>query len=120
MAVTNLNQLKKALVEGAKIEVVEHFYHPECSGQIREVTKVQTNAVFIKPIARRNGELNEKDMKWVNANEGKGSYMPFGKACQWSFCNGIIQYYDLVDYFDNGVPCVKKVPIATYRLIKEN
>ena len=43
--VRNLNQLKKALTVGAKIEVVKQFFHPIHEGEIREVTKVQTNAI---------------------------------------------------------------------------
>lgn len=119
MKINNLNQFKKAISSKVfYIEVVEHCYHHECTGQIREITKVQTNAFYSKPIAARGRELNEKDMKWVNANCGKGSYLPYGKSDNWRFEDGLAHYVDRYTTPGlNGQTIVVTNTIATYKLI---
>ena len=117
--VRNLNQLKKALTVGAKIEVVKQFFHPIHEGEIREVTKVQTNAIYMKPIRRVDGPLDEAGEKLAQANGGVGSYMPFGKSECWVFNeDGTIYYRDFFDTYENGEKIRKESPIAVYRLVE--
>ena len=81
--IKNLNQFKKAMVKGARFQVIEHFNFPERNGEIREVNVVQTNGIYtIIP--------DEPDSKITKANNGKGSWFAFGKANDWKFCNGVI------------------------------
>ena len=80
--VTNLSQLKKALVKGARFEMVEHFLKPEYTGQKRVVQVVQTNAIY-------SGILGEPENPLSVCNYGKGLFMQFGKASDWKFDNGL-------------------------------
>ena len=82
--VQNLSQFKKAMKNGAMFEIVEHFNFPERNGEIRKANVVQTNGMYtILPYDTDN---------WLNqTNKGKGSWIAFGKASDWSFNNGIIQ-----------------------------
>ena len=82
--IKNLSQLKKALVKGARFQIIEHFIFPERNGEIREVNVVQTNGIYtIIP--------DEPDSRITKANRGKGSWLGFGKASDWTFCNGVMQ-----------------------------
>ena len=82
--VQNLSQFKKAIKDGAMFEVVEHFRFPERNGEIRKATVVQTNGMYtILPYDSEN-IINQ-------ANKGKGSWIDFGKASEYTFVNGLIQ-----------------------------
>lgn len=99
--ITNLSQFKKAMKDGRKFQIIEHFNFPERNGEIRVPNVVQTNGMYtVIP--------NDPNCKISKANNGKGSWVAFGKASDWTFCNGIIQQ----SY--NGYP------IWTLRMIKED
>lgn len=82
MAITNLSQLKKALIKGAKFEIVEHYLHPEYVGQKRVVQFTQTNAIW-------SGIDGEPDNPISRINDGRGLFLPFGKASNWAFEDGV-------------------------------
>lgn len=76
--VKNFSQMKKAFINKKKFMIVEHFYHPECNGQIRVPNVVQTNAVF-------SVVDGDPENKVSLANNGKGYYLAYGKASDWTF-----------------------------------
>lgn len=80
--VKNLSQLKKALTMGTKFVMVEHFIRPEFKGQKRIVKVVQTNGIY-------SAIDGEPDNPLSNVNYGKGLWLSFGKASDWTFDNGI-------------------------------
>lgn len=82
--IKNLSQFKKAMGEGYIFEIVEHFMHPEMTGQKRYVSKMQTNAMYTKVYGDPDNKLNA----W---NNGLGSFIEFGKASDWVFVNGLCQ-----------------------------
>ena len=116
--VTSLAQLKKALKQGARLEVVKHYTMPAIEGQIKEVTKAQTNGIYLKLVGRTNGDFIEDDEKWINANGGRGAWLDFGKAENWKFEDGLIILFNIWSTND-GYGNVKKnvMPLAVYRLI---
>lgn len=71
MKVQNLSQLKKAFASGHDFKIIEHFNRPECNGQIRHITKLQTNGFYsvIK---------DDPDNRWSKANDGLGAWCEFG------------------------------------------
>lgn len=83
--VKNLSQLKKALVLGARFDIVEHFNKPEWTGQKRVVKTVQTNGIY-------SAIAGEPDSPLSNSNYGKGIWLAFDKASNWTFDNGIATY----------------------------
>lgn len=74
----NLSELKRALVKGARFEIVEHFLKPSWTGQKREVKNVQTNGIY-------SAIADEPENELSNLNYGKGIWMPFDKASNWQF-----------------------------------
>ncbi len=81
MKITNISELKRALQVGAVIKTIDH-QKTELIGLERQVTKVQTNAVYtIIP--------GQPDHKWSKCNGGKGSRMDFAKANHYEFGNTI-------------------------------
>ena len=77
--VTNLSQLKKYLTrEGAKFTIVEHHIKPQWTGQKRVVKTTQTNGIYSAIDGEPDNELS-------NLNYGKGIWMPFDKAANWTF-----------------------------------
>lgn len=82
MKIQNLSQLKRALTEGAEFQIIEHFKKPEQSGQIRVVSKVQTNGIYSKVKDNPKHEVNQY-------NNGKGSWVKFGKASEWTFTEAV-------------------------------
>ena len=44
--IQNLSQLKRAINEKKRFEIVRHFKHPAFAGQIRKPNKLQTNAFY--------------------------------------------------------------------------
>lgn len=81
MKVSNLAQLKKAMKEGHKFKIVNHYIRPDWTGQIRCVQHLQTNGLY-------SGIDGEPDHELSQKNYGKGLWMPFGKASDWLFENG--------------------------------
>jgi len=77
MRIKNLSQLKNALSEGSRFEIVNHW-REEVIGQIRVVSKKQTQSIFTKV-------ENDPNNKWSTCNGGKGSFFQFGKAKDWKF-----------------------------------
>lgn len=80
--ITNLSQLKKAMNNGTPFEIVKHYIKPEYTGQIRKPNKVQTNGIY-------SIVVNEPDNPVTKANDGKGSWIEYGKARDWTFEDGI-------------------------------
>lgn len=78
MKVTNLSQLKKALAAGHDFKIIEHFKKPEHTGEIRHVSKMQTNGFYsvIK---------DDPESPVSKANRGLGYWLDFGKAADWLF-----------------------------------
>lgn len=77
MKISNMAELKRALHVGAIIKTIDH-QKPELIGLTRQVTKVQTNAVYtVIP--------EQPEHKWSKCNGGKGSRMDFSKANHYEF-----------------------------------
>lgn len=76
--IENLSQLKKALTPGTKFQIVEHFIRPEHNGEIRTVTKLQTNAIYSNIPEQPDNKIN-------STNNGLGYWFEFGKAKEWTF-----------------------------------
>lgn len=86
MEIKNLSQLKKAINNGAMFKIIKHYIKPEYAGQIRKPNKIQTNGLYsIVP--------GEPDNQVTKANGGRGSWIEFGKASDWTFENGICTQY---------------------------
>jgi hypothetical protein len=86
MVINNMAELKRALHEGAVIKTISH-QKPELNGLMRQVTKVQTNAVYTVI-------LGQPTHKWSKCNGGKGSRMDFDKADHYEF-GKTIKWYNL-------------------------
>ncbi len=82
--IQNLSQFKKAMKAGAKFQVIEHFNFPERNGEIRQANIVQTNGMYTVIPDQPESTISK-------ANNGKGSWIEFGKASDYTFCNGVIQ-----------------------------
>ena len=63
--IKNLNQLRRTLREGTQLEILDHC-RPECIGQIRNITLVNTQG-FYSTVA------NQPD---ASANRGNGGRRP--------------------------------------------
>lgn len=99
MEVKNFTQLKKALATHC-FEVVEHNVHPEYTGHVRFVAKMQTNGMYTHVL--RNGD------KAINGyNNGRGLWCEFGKAHDWELKG------DLCTFFWRGNP------VWTIRILDE-
>ena len=108
--IKNLNQLKKALVLGARFNIVKHFVHPEFTGQKRIVQAVQSNAIF-------SGVINEPDNTVSKANNGKGVYLGFGKASTWEFKDGLCTSYNVWNTWEGGKQVEKRTPAFTLEVV---
>lgn len=83
--IKNLNQLKRILREGVWLEVSGHC-RPECIGQLREVTKANTQGVYTKV-------LNPPDPRINAGNDGRGIMLWWGPASTWRFEDGVCYSY---------------------------
>lgn len=83
--IKNLNQLKRTLRPGMRLEVTGHC-RPECIGQLREVTMVNTQGVYTKLLDKPDPRINA-------ANDGRGAILWWGAASTWSFENGVCSSY---------------------------
>lgn len=86
MEIKNLAQLKRAIKEGHKFIIRKHYIKQEYKGQIRKPNVVQTNGFY-------SIEDGKPDSKITLANNGKGSWIEYGKASDWKFENGICKQY---------------------------
>ena len=85
--INNLSQLKKAINNGAMFTIIKHYIKPEYTGQIRKPNKIQTNGFY-------SIVTEEPENPVSKANDGKGSWIEYGKASDWTFENGICtQHY---------------------------
>lgn len=82
MEIKNLSQLKRAIKEGHKFIIIEHYVRPEYNGQIRKPNVIQTNGFY-------SIEDGKPDSKVSLANNKKGSWIKYGKSSDWKFENGI-------------------------------
>jgi hypothetical protein len=82
--IQNLSQLKKAINEKKRFEIVRHFKHPAFAGQIRKPNKLQTNAFYSVVDGQPEHEVSK-------ANGGTGYRMPYGKAADWRFENDLCE-----------------------------
>ena len=84
--VKNLSQFKKAISAGYAFKIINHFVKPELAGQIRQPSKVQTNAFYSVVYGEPNNPVSL-------ANDGKGYYLNYGKAGDWDFTGDTIKMY---------------------------
>ena len=83
--IKNLAQLKRALVVGAEFEITS-AYRPEVVNQLRRVNYADTTGIYsIRPDA--------PDDKVTLANDGRGSYLAWGKSSDWTFADGLCTCY---------------------------
>lgn len=82
MKIKNLSQLKRAIKSGCKFIIRKHYIKPEYEGQIRKPNVVLINGFY-------SIEDGNPDSKITLANNGKGSWIEYGKASDWKFENGI-------------------------------
>ena len=80
--IRNLTHLKSVLKQGSCFEIVQHSLHPEFTGQIRQLSKVQTNGFY-------STIYQDPTHKVSHANGGLGYWMAYQKASNWEF-NGEI------------------------------
>lgn len=73
----NLATVKRNLKDGKGFKIINHI-REEYIGQIRIPTKTQTNGVYT--VVKDNPEH-----KVSKGNNGKGSWLEFGKATDWKF-----------------------------------
>lgn len=83
--VQSLNNLKKALRTGSRIEILFHW-RPESHGKIREVTLANTQGFY--SVVR-----DEPEHRDSLANNGKGTVLWWSKAPFWEFKDGICNLY---------------------------
>lgn len=101
MKVKNFTQMKNALATHC-FEVVDHYVFPERMGEVRYVSKMQTNGMY--SCILRNG-----DKKVNSCNNGRGLWCEFGKAHDWKI-NG-----ELCTYYPEG----RWEPVWTIRILDE-
>jgi hypothetical protein len=79
MIIKNLAQLKRAIEARTPFNVVEHFYHPQYTGQKRIPNYIQTNGFYSVVRDNQRHEIN-------SYNRGRGVFCPYGKAREnWEF-----------------------------------
>lgn len=87
MQIKNHAELKRALRDGHCFKILEHFFHADCTGQIREPGKIQTNGVYTHV-------KDEPENAVSKGNGGKGWWTDFGKASNWTFDGEICHRFD--------------------------
>lgn len=84
--IKNLAQLRRALTVGAEFEITSYI-RDDVVNQWRRVNYADTTAIYsIRPDA-------PDDERTTLANHGRGSYLPWEKASDWEFANGICTAY---------------------------
>ena len=84
--IKNLNQLLRTLREGTQLEILDHC-RPECIGQIRNITLVNTQG-FYSTVA------NQPDASANRGNGGRGPILWWGRAAHWQFADGVCSVFD--------------------------
>ena len=84
--IKNLNQLKKALKNCPRLEIVGHC-RPECIGQIRRVSLTNTRNFYTVMDDQPEHSISR-------ANGGEGFSLSWGKAGAWGFEDGICSIYE--------------------------
>ena len=84
--IKNLNQLRRTLREGTQLEILDHC-RPECIGQIRNITLVNTQG-FYSTVA------NQPDASANRGNGGRGPILWWGRAAHWQFADGVCSVFD--------------------------
>lgn len=85
MEIKNLAQLKRAISSKQCFVIKQHFMKPECTGQTRQPNVIQTNGFY--SIIKDN-----LDHEVSLANNCRGSWLPYGKAKDWTFTDGTCRY----------------------------
>ncbi len=84
--IKNLAQLKRTLTVGTEFEITSYI-RDDIVNQRRRVNYADTTAIYsIRPDA-------PDDTKTTLANNGRGSYLPWEKASDWEFANGVCTAY---------------------------
>lgn len=77
MIVKNLSQFKREIKGGRNFKIIEHFIKPECNGEIRIPSVVQTNGFYSK--------IKDDATNRSNSNYGKGIWIEYDKAKDYIF-----------------------------------
>ena len=84
--VENLSQLKKCFAEEKPSFKIEKHCRPECIGEIRKVSKTQSNGFYSTMPSVPESKNNF-------GNSGDGIWLEYGKADRWTFENGVCSIY---------------------------
>lgn len=84
--IKNLSQLKRAINNGKIFIIKKHYIKPEFTGQRRKPNVIQTNGFYSIVPDDYDSEVNA-------FNNGKGSWIEYGKASDWQFENGLCKQY---------------------------
>ena len=103
MEIKNLSQLKKALKDHP-FEIIQHC-KPDYVGQVRIAQKMQSNGLY-------SGIYNNPEHEISKANDGKGSWLDFGKAAEWKFEGSLCT---LTKYYSAS----KTECILSFKVLKE-
>lgn len=107
--IKNLNQLRRTLREGTQLEILDHC-RPECIGQIRNITLVNTQG-FYSTVA------NQPDASDNRGNGGRGPILWWGRAAHWQFTDGVCSVFDSEqkhlsqENMDIGKPVTSEKPV---------
>ena len=85
--ITNLSKLKKAIAARQPFVIIRHYIHEEYTGQVREPNVIQTNGFYSVILGDPSHEVS-------NYNQGRGSWLAYGKAADWTFENGVCKLFD--------------------------
>lgn len=88
--IKNLSQLKKAIKDGKRFKIVNHYRKPETIGQIRKPNVIQTNGFYSWIDGQPEHQVSR-------ANHGKGYWLAYGKASEWKFEEGICKLNNVFD-----------------------
>lgn len=103
--VKTLHALKRAMKHGVRFEILFHS-RPECIGQIREVTYVQTNAFYSYIPDDPENPINK-------ANDGRGYTLWYQTAKHWEFHDGVCTL------FNNMTHHTEEYRVISLRLLDE-
>lgn len=78
--IKNLAQLKRRLGVGSEFEIIKHWKET-LNGQVRQIKEANTQGIYT--VLR---DFPESDISL--ANNGRGSYLGWGKTSYWSFEKG--------------------------------
>lgn len=87
MEIKNLSQLKKAIAAKTPFTITQHFIRPDLNGQTRIPNVAQTTGFY--SIVK-----DEPQNPISQANNGKGYWLSYGKASDWTFENGTCTLFD--------------------------